>query len=518
MFLLSLLVEPDVGTASAACDRRLRVTSAGSVTSSGVGRLPCHGVTRCTKEGFALLRLSLLALVILMLCTLVVSGVCADPPCLDHLWVNQAKWTLDATGLGASFGFHYPSMMWQGNEIWAYYIKHQLWGGVTRFAVGRARSTDGLNWTDDGYCMPAGGIWRWVYQAQASNVYHQIGRVDGDGWSANCAQDNSGYLCYGPYTTDMRVGPNDAGFHLMIDNNTAGSDVVATLDVFDATTGTVLATRQIHRNEFTATWTYQVFDVNFYIPAWSHQIEFRTYWNDHAYIKQLSVAVAEGYYPHWDSFNSSFPGVWKDTDNMYYMVYEGSDGTSGHPGDIGLAMSGDGLNFFRHATNPILLHNTTGWESTNIGTPSLYKESGIWYLYYHGFDAIDCRIGMATGSNILGLSKYAYNPTIPTVSNTWESGTTGKRSSLLRGPITGLYYMAYEGSTEQPYDTARWATGIARSQDKFYWDKYTANPIVPQTGGGFGNDGPELIVINGTTYLYVRSQYGGEDRYRLDWK
>ena len=473
-------------------------------------------------------KLILILIAAVLSCMMLGGGAIADTaPDLDHLWTNQAQWQLDTTGIGAGFGFHFPSMMWEGSEIWAYYIKHQTYGGTTRFAVGRARSTNGVNWTDDGYCLPAGGIWRWIYQAQTS-MYHQIGRTDGDGWSANCAQDGSGWLCYGPYTNQMRVGPNDAGFHLMIDNNNADNLVVAYIDVYDATTGQVLAARNITRQEFTGTWTYQVFNLNFNVPGWNHLIEFRTYWYDRAYVKELSVAVAEGYYPHWDSFNSSFPGVVKNpADGMYYMVYEGSDGTSGSPGDIGLALSGDGMTFYRHAVNPILRHNTTGWERNNIGTPSIMKDGSTWWLYFHGFGPSgqggpdDCQIGVATGTDLLNLSKYTYNPIVPTVASTWQSGTTGKRSTLLQSTISGLWYMAYEGSTDQPYGSAQWSTGIARSQDRVNWDRFSGNPIVPQTpfGYGFGNDGPEMIRIAGWTYLYVRSPYyGGCDRYKLVWK
>ncbi|MGI8967394.1 MAG: hypothetical protein ACR2H1_15100 [Limisphaerales bacterium] len=445
---------------------------------------------------------------------LALPNLLATPPNLDQLWTGQARWYLDAQNLGASFGFHYPTMMWQGAEIWAWFIKYSDAG---KACVGRARSADGLNWTYDGISLPPGGDYRWTYLAQ-TQLSHQIGRSDAvNTWSANTAQDGPGFLCYGPYTSTLRKGPNDAGFYLMIDNNSADNLTVVNLDVYDVTTGQILATKAVTRREFTATWTYQAFHLNFYVPNWNHVIEFRTYWYDKAYIRELCAAVAEGYYPHFDSNMASFPGVFKNpTDGMFYMVYEGADGGNVNRGDIGLAMSGDGMTFWRQDVNPILRHNATGWESANIGTPSLYKEGSTWYLYYHGFDYTDCQIGLAYGTDILNLTKKVGNPLIRTVSNTWESGTLGKRSSIFRAP-SGLYYLAYEGSTEQPYSTARWSSGLARSQDQFGWDKFWANPVIPQTPGNFGNDGPEMVVINGYTYMYVRSSSGGTDRYRLDW-
>lgn len=127
----------------------------------------------------------------------------------------------------------------------------------------------------------------WTYQAE--NLYHLIGRADGDGWSANIAQDSSGFLCYGPYTTDPS-GVCQASFKLMIDAHVGANDVVATVDVFDATAGIALATRNISRNEFSADNTYQYFRIGFNAPA-GHQFEFRTQWYDNAYIKEDCVVV-----------------------------------------------------------------------------------------------------------------------------------------------------------------------------------------------------------------------------------
>ena len=221
----------------------------------------------------------------------------------------------------------------------------------------------------------------------------------------------------------------------------------------------------------------------------------------------------------WDDQYASFPGIWKDS-NTWYLVYEGAgdgDSANSSPGDIGLATSTDGLNFVKYPGNPILRHNATGWENNNIGTPSLYKANGTWYLFYHGFDGTYCRDGVATGTSLTNLVKYAGNPIIDVASNTsaWDSGTIGRRSAIAQEG--GYYYLAYEGSTPQPYSTAQWSSGLARSTDLFHWTKFSGNPVLPRTTSGFGYDGPEMIQINGTWYIYVRVN-GSEEpemRFRL---
>ncbi|HYD79450.1 MAG TPA: hypothetical protein VEC06_06555 [Paucimonas sp.] len=221
----------------------------------------------------------------------------------------------------------------------------------------------------------------------------------------------------------------------------------------------------------------------------------------------------------WDSFMASFPGIWYDN-GTFYLVYEGS-GTAGtnSPGAIGLATSTDGVNFTKHGI--ILNRNTYGWERTNIGTPSLYKEGSTWYLFYHGFDGATCQIGLATGPSLTSLTKHAGNPVIRSVPSTWQSGTAGKRDIV---KVNGKYYMVYEGSGPQPYDTAKWSSGVASSSDLFNWTTFSQNAVLPQTANTFGNDGPAFLNVGGLNYVYYRAgggtrralianeSYGGFDR------
>lgn len=212
----------------------------------------------------------------------------------------------------------------------------------------------------------------------------------------------------------------------------------------------------------------------------------------------------------WDGTMASFPGIWYDS-GTFYLVYEGSGSSTN--GDIGLATSTNGTTFTKQGR--ILTHNTSGFESTNIGTPSLYKVGSTWYLYYHGFDGTVCQIGVATGSSLTSMTRYGSNPIVPTGSG-WETGTTGKRSIIQSG---SSYYMVYEGSTAQPYSTAKWSSGLAKSTDLLNWTKYSQNNVLNQTpggsGSGFGNDGPDFLTIGGDTYIYFRGQGGPTSRVRI---
>lgn len=223
----------------------------------------------------------------------------------------------------------------------------------------------------------------------------------------------------------------------------------------------------------------------------------------------------------WDDRLASFPGVWKDGDT-WYLVYEGAAESGSFPGDIGLATSKDGHNFVKYGNNPLLRHNPNGWERANIGTPSLYKENGVWYLFYHGYDGNVCQIGVASGPSPANLAKAASNPIVPVTpgGTAWDTGTIGRRSRIVKEGA--YYYFAFEGSTQQPYDRAKWSSGLARSTNLTAgWTKFPSNPIIPQTQASMGNDGPELVRLANTWYLYVRTITAGKNvssRYRLEAK
>jgi hypothetical protein len=218
----------------------------------------------------------------------------------------------------------------------------------------------------------------------------------------------------------------------------------------------------------------------------------------------------------WDDRLASFPGAWKDGDT-WYLVYEGAGESPSSPGDIGLATSTDGKVFVKHPNNPILRHDKTGWERANIGTPSLFKESGTWYLFYHGYDGNVCQIGVASGTSLTALTKSAANPILPVAPapTTWDSGTTGHRSAIVKEG--NFYYFAFEGSTPPPFQQARWSSGLARTTDlTARWEKCPRNPLIPQTPGGMGHDGPELVRLGDEWFLYVRTP-ATTKRSGFDW-
>lgn len=229
----------------------------------------------------------------------------------------------------------------------------------------------------------------------------------------------------------------------------------------------------------------------------------------------------------WDRRFAAFPGAAK-VGEKWFLLYEGAGDS---PGDVGLATSDDGLKFSKQAA-PLLVHAKRlpkdpvtlqlAWEQTNIGTPSIYVEKDKFFVFYHGFGKSpyggpdDCQLGLATGTELTKLKRVPTNPILRTSKNGWDSGTIGKRSIVKQGDY---YYMAYEGSTDQPYDKAKWSSGLARAKALVGpWEKFSKNPVIPVTKGGFGYDGPEWVQFADKLYLYYRAPTGPTTRAALVWK
>jgi len=124
------------------------------------------------------------------------------------------------------------------------------------------------------------------YQGESNSLGHGTGHNDGDGWLCQCGIDAANrHMIYGPYDTSIPAGPGTAVFKIMIDNNTADNLPQVGIDVYDATAGTVLASQDITRQQFTTANKYQEFSLTYNNPVAGHALELRVYWLGGAYIK-----------------------------------------------------------------------------------------------------------------------------------------------------------------------------------------------------------------------------------------
>ena len=135
----------------------------------------------------------------------------------------------------------------------------------------------------------------------STNINHQIGRPDGDGWSATVGLDAAvRYMDFGPYRTVSSItGPTccSAFFEVMIDNTTANNDSVAVLDVnsVDGIVQTNLTSRILKRSDFSAPYQYKQFELNFekILLQPNTKLEFRVLWLGPSYVRTRNIFLKQ---------------------------------------------------------------------------------------------------------------------------------------------------------------------------------------------------------------------------------
>ena len=130
-----------------------------------------------------------------------------------------------------------------------------------------------------------------VYDA-VTDFLHMTGGGEADGWAASTGFHDSGHMLYGPYTSDWCGYKGVAQFSMMVDNNTADDLVLVKLDIFDATTGTVLAELDVTRSQFNTPFEFQTFSLGFDASyCTDHSLEARVYWTDNSFVKINTVQM-----------------------------------------------------------------------------------------------------------------------------------------------------------------------------------------------------------------------------------
>ena len=134
----------------------------------------------------------------------------------------------------------------------------------------------------------------------------------------------------------------------------------------------------------------------------------------------------------WDGTWIESPAIlYNENTNELQMWYNGTDTTTWKI-QIGLATSSDGINWTKHASNPVLQNGVLGtYDDMWIGTPAVIYENNHYEMWYsaasstnynaitHKFDTLT--ICFATSSNGINWIKNAANPLFNTFTSPYDS-------------------------------------------------------------------------------------------------
>jgi hypothetical protein len=130
-----------------------------------------------------------------------------------------------------------------------------------------------------------------VYEAE-TDLSHNVGRAEADGWSASPSLDDAGHMAFGPYATDWGGGTARAELTLMVDDISADTRDVVTLEIYDATDGRLLTSRAIQWSELVSPMTYQTFALDLELTGSAgHTMEARVWWYDVTHVRLDKVTI-----------------------------------------------------------------------------------------------------------------------------------------------------------------------------------------------------------------------------------
>lgn len=171
-------------------------------------------------------------------------------------------------------------------------------------------------------------------------------------------------------------------------------------------------------------------------------------------------------------------------DSLYYMFAE-SRGDSAH-----LLISSDRLHWKDQGALDVRMKNGEPIEKGPYGTPTVWKEGDIWYLFYERNDAA---IWLATSKDLKIWTNVQDEPVISCGPEKYDKYAVAMNQIVKHND---LYYGYYHASAFQ--DWREWSTNIAVSKDLIHWEKYKENPIM------MNNTSSGIVVPDGPKYrLYT---------------
>jgi hypothetical protein len=224
------------------------------------------------------------------------------------------------------------------------------------------------------------------YEAEGSLIRHSTGRLDGNGWLAQVSIDAPGqFMAYGPYATNIPVGNNTAYFDLTIDNNTANSDVVVSVDVRNNVTGAILASRDITRTDFKRASSTERFELAFNNPVAGQGLEFRILWHGRAYIKADAVGAIAPVPDDEAALFTTLKGIVNRTQPRIFTydgAVRGQDGRYGWLNALNLRYTDVAdrwslLTKYRNELAGIVIYDTAQPDTVNLATTIAGLKNGV---------------------------------------------------------------------------------------------------------------------------------------------
>jgi len=154
----------------------------------------------------------------------------------------------------------------------------------------------------------------------------------------------------------------------------------------------------------------------------------------------------------------------------YKMWYTGADGVYS---SIGYATSTDGVTWTKYHGNPVFTATGSGWESLYVGTPEVMIEDGEYKMWYGGCgESLHSIIGYATSKDGINWARHADNPVLDLgKSGAWDCMSVRQSDVLFNGSAYKMWYTGKDSAKT-------YRIGYATSRDGITWIKHSGNPVL----------------------------------------
>jgi beta-1,2-mannobiose phosphorylase / 1,2-beta-oligomannan phosphorylase len=168
-------------------------------------------------------------------------------------------------------------------------------------------------------------------------------------------------------------------------------------------------------------------------------------------------------------------------DSTYYMFAEGR-GDTAH-----LLTSIDRIHWKEHGKLDIRKSNGEPISKGSFGTPAIWYEEGLWYLFY---ERNDLGIWLAVSHDMKVWTNKLDEPVIKMGPETYDQFAVAMDQII---KYNGRYYGYYHASEFK--DWHEWTSCMAISNDLIHWEKYIKNPIMRE------NKSSPILVFDGEKYF-----------------
>jgi len=152
-------------------------------------------------------------------------------------------------------------------------------------------------------------------------------------------------------------------------------------------------------------------------------------------------------------------------DGRYVMFAEGRE-------DIAHVLtSPDGIKWTEHGPLDIRRADGTPISPGPRGTPTIWKEAGVWNLFYERGDQ---GVWLARSNDLKLWTNVQDEPVLRMGQHDYDRYAVAIDQVIKQD---GVYYAFYHANSHKPW-TADWTTCLARSDDLIHWEKYPGNPLI----------------------------------------